>query len=318
MIMKEYGGYIELDNYYGNEYYADMISLNCGRNCLAYLIEARDIHKIYLPYFLCDSVMQTCMKYDVIIEYYSVDEQLKPHITNEIEEDAYLYVVNYYGQLEKEYILQLSRRYHNLIVDYVQAFFTPPLEHIDTIYSCRKYFGVPDGAYLSTDVKGTSQYPRDISYKRMQFLLGRYELEASKFYDEYVNNNNAFDMEPVKHISKLTANLLKGIDYGFVKKQREENFRYIHDKLEKKNKLLIHEVPGPFMYPLWIENGHLIRKMLKNEKIYIPILWPDVFGHCMPGSLEYQLADDILPIPIDQRYDSCDMKEMLRIIGKYI
>ena len=44
--MKEYGGYIELDRYTGSEYYSDLVSLNCGRSCLRYLIEAKNIKKI--------------------------------------------------------------------------------------------------------------------------------------------------------------------------------------------------------------------------------------------------------------------------------
>ena len=56
--MKEYGGYIELDTYRLPMLHDDAIALNCGRNCLAYLIEAKGISKIKLPYFLCDSVVK--------------------------------------------------------------------------------------------------------------------------------------------------------------------------------------------------------------------------------------------------------------------
>lgn len=39
-----------------------------------------------------------------------------------------------------------------IILDNTQSFFQKPISGIDTIYSCRKYFGVPDGAYLSTNI----------------------------------------------------------------------------------------------------------------------------------------------------------------------
>lgn len=48
--MKEYGGYIEFENYHGNMLHDRAISLNCGRNALAYLCEAKKIKKLYLPY----------------------------------------------------------------------------------------------------------------------------------------------------------------------------------------------------------------------------------------------------------------------------
>ena len=41
--MKEYGGYIELDTYRLPMLHEGSIALNCGRNCLAYLIIAKRI-----------------------------------------------------------------------------------------------------------------------------------------------------------------------------------------------------------------------------------------------------------------------------------
>ena len=54
--MEEYGGYIELDTFTGEMLYEDGIALNCGRNALRYLCEAKQIQKLYIPYFLCSSV----------------------------------------------------------------------------------------------------------------------------------------------------------------------------------------------------------------------------------------------------------------------
>lgn len=60
--MREYGGYIELDDYGGEEYHKGAAALNCGRNCLACLIEARHIRRIMLPRFLCPSMAEVCEK----------------------------------------------------------------------------------------------------------------------------------------------------------------------------------------------------------------------------------------------------------------
>lgn len=54
--MKEIGGYIELDTYTGAMLHEKAIALNCGRGALEYLCEAKMIRKLYLPYFLCDSI----------------------------------------------------------------------------------------------------------------------------------------------------------------------------------------------------------------------------------------------------------------------
>ena len=51
----------------------------------------------------------------------------------------------------------------------------------------------------------------------------------------------------------------------------------------------------------------MLRKKLINSKIYIPTLWPDVLELCEKDSIEYNYAQNILPIPIDQRYNDKDM-----------
>lgn len=60
--MKEIGGYIELDTYTGAMLHEKAMALNCGRGALEYLCEAKMIRKLYLPYFLCDSVPNLCKK----------------------------------------------------------------------------------------------------------------------------------------------------------------------------------------------------------------------------------------------------------------
>lgn len=68
------------------------------------------------------------------------------------------------------------------------------------------------------------------------------------------------------------------------------------------------------MYPLLIKDGAAIRKTLQKEKTYIPTLWPDVMEECGSNSLEYRYAADILPIPVDQRYEIEDMRKILEIM----
>ena len=63
--MKEIGGYIELDKYSLPMLHEGAVALNCGRNCLAYIIRSRNIKAIDLPYLLCDSVIDLCEKENV-------------------------------------------------------------------------------------------------------------------------------------------------------------------------------------------------------------------------------------------------------------
>lgn len=313
--MKEYGGYIELEINHGKDYYDNLIKLNCGRACLAYLIESKKITKLYFPFFVCSSIKQVCEKYGVEYECYYIDENFKPKFCNELNgKREYLYVINYYGQLDRQFLMDLKNKYHNIIVDNVCAFFQEPIDGCDTIYSCRKYFGVADGAYLYTDKVIQQEYQVDVSYKRMQFLLGRFEKSAAEFYDGYTENNKLFAEEPIKSMSKLTLNILRGIDYELVKEKRCKNYKYLDNRLKCINELFLKNCVGPYAYPLLIKNGSKLRQQLHKYKIYIPMLWPEVLEYMPQNKLEYRFANDILPLPIDQRYDESDMKYICEVI----
>ena len=274
--MKEYGGYIEFENYHGNMLHDRAISLNCGRNALAYLCEAKKIKKLYLPYFLCSSVPNLCDKIGVEYGYYHINEKFEPIFNKALGENEWLYIVNFYGQLDNDYLTALKRKYGRVIVDNAQSYFQMPVEGMDTLYTCRKYFGVADGAFLYTDTWLECELPKDESFERMHFLLGRFERSANEFYSEYVANNKLFATESVKRMSRLTENLLRGIDYASVAKRRQENFEFLNAEFWNINELKLKSVYGAFMYPLLIQNGAAVRKELQKEKIYIPTLWPNV------------------------------------------
>lgn len=305
--MKEIGGYIEFEHYHGKEFHQNALKLNCSRNALAYLIKLHGIKKNYIPCFLCGSVFDVCKRHEVKIEFYHIGRDFLPEISK-IPDGGWLYIVNYYGQLENEKIKELSLSVENLIVDNVQAFFQLPVPHVPTIYNCRKFFGVADGAYLYSDKKLDEEIGTDFSYARMEFLLGRFEKSATEFYPEYMANNDFFDTEPVKRMSAMTENIMRSVDYEFVESRRTENFGLLHRKLSRINQLDIKVPKGAFMYPLLIENGEDIRKELQKRKIYIPALWLDVVQNPLSSKEEISFAKNILPLPCDQRYGKEEME----------
>ncbi len=316
--MKEYGGYIEFEYYHGLEYHENALALNSGRHCLEYWLRANPAKKLYLPYFLCCSVADTCKKVGVAVDYYPIDSQFRPIFDRPLDDGEWLYVVNFYGQLSDESLLVLKNQHKNLLVDNAQAFFRKPLPGLDTLYTCRKFFGVADGGYLYTDVRLAELPEQDCSYDRMAFLFGRMEKSAGEFYSQYTANNHRLTDEPVKQMSKTTQNILKSLDYSRISAQRTDNFSRFHKYFEAVNNLTLSVPQGAFMYPLYVENGANLRKELQQKKIFIPTLWPDVLALCGPDAPEYHMTNNILPLPVDQRYSREDMDaiaaEILRLI----
>lgn len=313
--MREIGGYLELDTYRGRMLYDEAIKLNCARNCLAFLIEKRSINKMFLPYFICDSIVNLCRRYGIGITYYHIDKNFCPQIDFEPQNQEYIYIVNYYGQLSSEYIRRLGNLYP-IIVDNTQAYFEGAIAGVDTIYSCRKFFGVPDGAILKTEIESPIDIPLDESYTRLEYLLGRFERTASEFYLEYIDNNKMFSNEPIKKMSKLTENMLHGVDYEYIKRTRTENFTLLDNALRRFNELEVHCVEGAFAYPFYVNNGEVLKRKMIEKKIYIPTLWPFVINNVKKTDLEYQFANNILPLPCDQRYGADDMQYIIDNIMK--
>ena len=306
--MREIGGYFELDQFINKPYYENLVELNTGRNALLYLVKAKKISKIYLPHFLCNSVSDMLSKHRINFEYYHIGKDFFPIFEEKLKEGEYLYIVNYYGQITDDEIRKFKEEYKNIILDNTQSFFQKTVSYIDTIYSCRKYFGVPDGAYLSTNVVLDEILEEDQSSSRMKHILGRFEGQASDYYIEFKKNDEAFKELPIKSMSKLTRNILGAIDYEKVIETRNRNFEYLHNRLRNKNILDIKLPYGPFAYPFYMENGIEIRKKLAEKRIYIPTLWPNVVKEYLEDSIEYDYAANILPLPCDQRYGIDDMK----------
>lgn len=320
MKQKEYGGYIELDEYSGEEYYPEAWALNSGRAALRLFIRLKKIRKIYLPAFCCDTVREACAAEGILWEYYSVDKDFRPYLSEEDAGNDWVCLVNFYGVFDDGDMQALMQQYPRLIVDYTHAFFQRPLKGMNVLYSCRKFFGVPDGAYLILgEGEGEKIYetlPQDLSFERMHFLLGRFEAGASPFYQEYAQNNDFFANEPIKRMSKLTHNLLRAIDYPRVCGQRTENFAFLHRQLKEKNVLnLPPAIEGAYAYPFWFNgdkiSGKEIRRKLIAQQIYIPMLWPEVCSLEEASPLERQMTENILPLPVDQRYNRGDMEEIL-------
>lgn len=315
-MKQEIGGYLELESFHGEEYYPDLVKVNLGRTALSWLLESRKIETLYLPFFLCDSVIDACRRCGISLIFYSLDDTLTPLLPSDLSlgPNEYLYLVNYYGQLTDERIMDFKNRYGNLIVDHTHAFYQRPLPGVDTLYSCRKFFGLSDGAYLSTDAILTSGKPQDHSAERMGHILGRFEKDAGTYYQKMLDNAATYHQMEIRTMSRLTQNLLKAIDYSQIRQKRNENYACLRKLLPSDSPFTRTTPDGPFAYPYFHKNGIALRKALAREKIFVPTNWSNVIRDCAPDSPEYQWAADILPLPCDQRYGREEMQRIADVI----
>ncbi len=280
------------------------LALNCGRNCLDYLIRARGIKRIWLPGLLCGSVAGVCRRHNVEILHYHIREDFLFGAIP-LQPGDWLYVADLCGQIPRAAVKGIVEKYKNVIFDEAQAYFAAPVEGADTIYTCRKFFGVPDGAFLHTDSRCSDVFPKDESIARMQALL---EGKQGTGYGNAAESDELFNTEPLKWMSQFTMDLLRSIDYDAVKAQRTANFAALSMSLGPINKLKPKRSEGAFAYPLWLDNGDAVRRKLAEKRIYIPLFWPNVLTDKEASPLEKDLALNVLPVPCDQRYGPREMK----------
>lgn len=320
--MKAIGGYFELELQDNKSIYHDnAIALNTGRNALEYILMTnKKIKKVFLPYYTCDVLLQPIKRLNLDVDFYGMDEELLPKL-NLIRKNEAIVYVNYFGIMNKKIKIVLDR-YENLIIDNSQAFFAKPFNNIPTFYSPRKFFGLPDGGFAYTNRIIKNNLEQDISLDRISHLVGRIEKGAESFFPIFKENDKKLDNLSLKKMSNLTLRLMRNINFEEVKDRRNKNFTLLHNFLREINEfstLIDNEiVDGPMVYPFLIKDGKKLRKHLIKNKIYVATYWSNVYQWVNKKDWEYYLTDNLIPLPIDQRYSLNEMKKIIEVIWKYI
>jgi len=309
------GGYFELELRKGEEYHKNAIRLNTGRNALELILRVKKYKKLFVPYFACDVMFEPLNKLNVNHEFYSIDNKFEPVFDySKIKIDEGFLYVNYFG-LKNAFVSSLAKNCQNLIVDNSLSFFSLPLKKVPTFYTCRKFFGVPDGAYLFLDGFANNNLPLDHSENRFAHLLKRIEYGAEAGYNDFKTNDSAFVGQPIKVMSNITKSLLCNIDYNFIKERRINNFLCLNEKLNVFNKIKIKKDENitPLIYPLLVNKTGLKEKLIKN-KIFAATYWPNVLQWVDKKSIEYHYATNIIHLPIDQRYGKTEMNQLIDLV----
>lgn len=315
--MNTIGGYFSLELPQREEYHKDALRLNTGRNCLEYILRARKYDRVYLPYYTCDVVLEPFKKLNLSYEFYHINLHLELNDTISLKENEALLYTNYFG-LKQRYVEQLAKKYGSrLIVDNTQAFYAKPLKGIDTFYTCRKFFGVPDGAYLYCDKEFDEEIEQDYSYDRVAHLLKRIDLSAEDGFKDFRRVDDGLDNQPIRKMSKLAHRMMQSIDYETASQRRRANYQMLHDALGKENniELPMEDDAVPMVYPYLVPVEGLRENLIEN-KIFVARYWPNVLDWAKPDDHEYPLAYQMQPLPIDQRYGKEEMKRIIDIICK--
>ncbi len=318
----EIGSFIELQFATGQEYYPGhrgIARLNSGRAAIWHAMRVLECSTIWLPYYQCDSVRTFLKRKGATVRFYSIDRGFDPINLHPGTNEAVL-LVNYFGIMSPQRMACLAEPYSRVIIDNAQAFFCRPIGGCMTVYSCRKFIGAPDGAYVIGEgaERYADRYPQGVSSDTSLFLLERIEYGcAGKAYEHKVQNDQRISAEDILHMSRLTHSILDAADYEGIIGKRRENFQIAEELFHSRNCLdpcmYMDESCVPMVYPLAVEDDTLVDR-LQQAGHYQGHLWSYLLEERQPPDFEYWISKYVIPITIDQRYARAELEYLREVI----
>lgn len=315
---KSMGGYHGLElPFFGKNIDKAIIKTNSARSALKVILSAVSARKLWLPAYICDAVVNAVKSLGVEIEFYKIDKCFDVDASINLGEREYILIVDYFGVSARSVDRSLKRFGHaSTIVDCSQAYFSEHAGALATVWSPRKFFGLPDGGLLySDDARIKKPANRDTtSTTRMTHLISRLINGPEMTYQEYQDAEKAIAESPALGISYLTERLLYSVDNEGARATRIRNARYLHDCLADYNQLNLDFGPdtAPLCYPLLPNVNTTSRSELINHRVFAPCYWPEVLTRVKEESFEWNLVTNGLFLPCDQR---CTLDDMNRLLG---
>jgi hypothetical protein len=305
--MKTIGGFLPLEvGDAQSAYHCGAAAMSTGRAGWHAILLARRPARVRLPFYICDAAIQPLVATGTPFEFYPIDERFRPLIVPQDDDDIHL-VVNYFGLLRPFVDRLASGNPVAVVVDDSQAFFRKGLPGACSFNSARKFFGVPDGSYVY-GIAPQSLLASDLT--DCQHLITRLEGEAHEAWQQFKRHEARIGIEP-RAMSAVSARLLAAVDMMRARKARAINFDALHRRLGPLNRIALTldgAEDGPMCYP-FLPSALVDRTTLAAAGLFVPALWPDVAARDQAGfDWERDVAERLLPLPIDHRYTPADME----------
>jgi hypothetical protein len=317
----EIGGYFGLELTGGSKkFHHTPFRLQSGRAALAFIFDFVKPAHVYVPFYTCNALLEPLIKANIGYSFYHLNADLELLHLPKLKKNELIIYVNYYD-IKRDYAEKLSGHYkEQLIVDCTQSYFLNGNGHSWYFNSCRKFFGVPDGADLYAPVNYNLLARYNLLHANENYvtehLLSRFS-GNTQAGSEYFTRNEVLNGEGIFKISRLSACLLSNINYNKACEARQRNFRFLHQHLGATNLIKIADpfTPAPSFYP-YLPNTFFDKKQFWDQKLFIPAFWNDC-QHRQDSNLfetEVHISKHIIPIPADHRYKPSDFGSLLNIL----
>jgi hypothetical protein len=314
--MTPIGGFLPLEIGAGGPlYHAGAAALTSGRACWHAILRATRPSRVLVPFYVCDAVLTPLAATGTPFTFYAIDASFRPDGAAPGPGEL-MVVVNYFGVMTAWIDSYLSAsQADRVVVDDAQAFFRRGTPDAWSFNSARKFFGVPDGAFLYGPATGIEHLPPSDNGD-CEHLLTRIAGNDGLAWSQFKAHEARIGIEP-RAISRISARLLAAVDIAAARCRRRANFDALHRELASLNTIELAPPTsddGPMCYPL-LPEADVDRGLLAERGLFVPTLWPEIHGRADSGfARERLIARRLLPLPIDHRYGPDDMVTVARTI----
>lgn len=294
--------------------------------------------KVYLPAYICDSLIWPVKKLGLKITFYALDKNL--NIKDEFKGNAIILIIHFFGKRIKniEKIKKDIPKNSKIIEDYTHIFLNQNLfnkKNKDKIFfSMRKHFGFISGAYHNEKTKKLINNNKLLTiYKNSQEILNvkfnylkkhNYNLKTENTYLKKIKfNDHLISLNTSNYqIPDLIKNFNNNLDIEIIRQKRKKNWKTLYQLIKNKVECFHSDFRDgdiPFGFIIKVKNRDVIKRKLKNANIFAPIHWewPTNINKKKFNNL-YELSESILTLPIDQRYDISHMELLAKKLKKII
>ena len=276
---------------------------------------------IYLPYYICSSVVEACQNTRFDVKFYEIDQTfLFPlEFIDNIEKKASLLSVNYFGLVNDNNILEaLKNKRPDIITisDNVQSLWECHKSVANFSFtSFRKHIATPDGAIVYQKgeiVKPQKDILENVFYNnKLSGAIAKYREEEDRVYLNFFEEGEIQLEHETKttKASQLSEYVFQNIDWENIKMARKNNYHKVHEIGSKNGLNFIFpysEKDSPLCVPILVENRDEIRRNLFKHNIFLPIHWP-IESYNKKSNLSNNMAKNELSLVIDQRYSLIEM-----------
>lgn len=301
---REIGGYppLELPRGLAFPYPGAMRYQSARASFTALLAHMPSVRTIWMPAFICDSMLSAVEAAGRNYRFYHLEEGFRVPRGVELADSDLLLFVDYFGTCSQP-VSQVLGHFpaDQVVIDCSQAFYQEPRPCLATLYSPRKFFGVPDGGLLCTALEIPPATERDSgSIKRTDHLLQRLAHSAAAGYASFQQAEASLADPAPKAMSLLTERLLESIDYEDARARRNANFRFLHERLGDRNQLAVNcSSDAPLCYPFLAPRA-IDKRRLAQLGMFVPTYWPEVAGRPGISTFEQDLLERLVALPVSQ------------------